>query len=208
MTDRLLAFAVLAGLLTLVPGLDTALVLRAALTQRRLTAFATALGIAAGLLVWGVAASVGLSALLRASEVAFDALRFAGALYMAWIGLRLLRDAIRRPTALPDAVVVRDETAWSGFRRGFLTNLLNPKIGVFYIAVLPQFLPPAIPSVVGGVALPSVHVLESLLWFTVIILAAQAARGWLEGSRFRRSVDAVTGVALLAFSVRLALSRA
>ena len=60
----------------------------------------------------------------------------------------------------------------------------------------------------GGVALTSVHVLESLLWFTVIILAAQAARGWLEGSRFRRSVDAVTGVALLAFSVRLALSRA
>jgi threonine/homoserine/homoserine lactone efflux protein len=89
-----------------------------------------------------------------------------------------------------------------------LTNLLNPKIGAFYVAVLPQFLPKDVPSVVGGVALTSVHVLEGLVWFTLLILAAQAARRWLDRPGFRRGIDAVTGIVLIGFSARLALTRA
>lgn len=210
MTDQLLAFAVVAGLLTLVPGLDTALVLRSALTQSRSVAFATAAGIGTGLFVWGIAASIGVSALLTASQVAFDLLRFAGALYMAWIGVRLIIDAVRHPSALPSVAQVGAsiETPWTGFRRGFLTNLLNPKIGAFYIAVLPQFLPKDVPSVVGGVALTAVHALEGIAWFTLLILAAHAARRWLERPAFRRGIDAITGIALLGFSARLALTRA
>lgn len=206
MQQQLIAFAVVAGLLTLTPGLDTALVLRYSLTQRRAVAFATSLGITTGLLVWGVAASVGVSALLTASQVAYDVLRVLGALYMAWLGVRLIRAALRRDDPHAEAdVPPAPETPWSGFRRGLLTNLLNPKIGAFYVAVLPQFIPAGTPSLGGGVALTLVHVVESLAWFAVLIVTAAAMRSWLE--RRRRAIDAVTGGVLLLFAARLALTR-
>lgn len=96
MTSALLSFAVVAGLVTIVPGLDTALVLRAALTRGRRVAFATALGVNTGVLVWGVAAAAGLSALLTASQLAFTVLRYAGAAYLVWFGVSMIRKA-RRP---------------------------------------------------------------------------------------------------------------
>lgn len=206
MQQQLIAFAVVAGLLTITPGLDTALVLRYSLTQSRAVAFATSVGITAGLLVWGVAASVGVSALLTASQVAYDVLRVVGALYMAWLGVRLIRAALRRDAQHEDAAVPPPvETLWSGFRSGFLTNLLNPKIGAFYVAVLPQFIPAGTPSLGGGVALTLVHVVESLAWFALLIVTAAAMRQWLE--RRRRAIDAVTGAVLLLFAARLALVR-
>jgi len=204
--QQLVAFAIVAGLLTITPGLDTALVLRYSLTQSKAVAFATSIGITAGLLVWGIAASVGVSALLTASQVAYDVLRVVGALYMAWLGFRLIRAALRRDGGHEDAdVPPAPETLWSGFRSGFLTNLLNPKIGAFYVAVLPQFIPAGTPSLGGGVALTMVHVVESLVWFALLIVTAAAMRQWLE--RRRRAIDAVTGAVLLLFAARLALVR-
>jgi threonine/homoserine/homoserine lactone efflux protein len=206
--QQLLAFAVVAGLLTITPGLDTALVIRYSLLQGRWHAFLTALGICAGLLVWGVAASVGISALVTASQLAYDALRIVGALWMAWLGIRMLRQALSRTPYLPIAEVqAAPESAWASFRSGFLTNLLNPKIGAFYVAVLPQFIPAGVPSAVAGVALTLVHVVESVLWFALLILAAHTARRWLERAVVRRWIDGITGTVLLAFSARLALVR-
>jgi len=208
MEQKLVAFALVAGLLTITPGLDTALVLRSSLVQGRWHALLTSLGICAGLLVWGVAASVGISALVTASQIAYDVLRVAGALWMAYLGVRLLRQAFSRTPHLPTAEVqAAPGSAWSSFRSGFLSNLLNPKIGAFYVAVLPQFIPPDVPSAVAGVALTMVHVLESLLWFGVLLLAAHTLRRWLERSAVRRWIDGVTGAVLLAFSARLALVR-
>jgi threonine/homoserine/homoserine lactone efflux protein len=199
-------FAVLAVVLTLTPGLDTALVLRAALAQGRREAAATAAGIVAGLFVWGAAAAVGVSALLTASELAFDVLRYAGAAYLAWFGARLLLRALRpRPDgALPASPPAR--SAWRAARLGLLTNLLNPKVGVFYVALLPQFLPAGSDPLGVGLLLAGVHGGISLLWFALLIVLAGALGRWLRRPRTTRAIDGVTGATLIGFGVRLAVS--
>jgi threonine/homoserine/homoserine lactone efflux protein len=143
-----LGFAVVAAALTVTPGLDTALVLRATLTRSRGEAAATGAGIVAGLFVWGAAAAVGISALLTASQLAYDVLRYAGAAYLVWFGLRLLVRAARGTGTDPD--VAPAASGWRAARVGLATNLLNPKVGVFYVALLPQFLPTDTGPLVGG----------------------------------------------------------
>lgn len=204
--SALLAFSVVAGLLTITPGLDTALVLRAALTQGRRHAYATAAGICAGLLLWGVAAAVGVSALLTASTLAYDGLRVVGAAYMVWLGLGLLRAAWVGHPHGQDAPAP-PSTAWQGFQRGLLTNTLNPKIGAFYIAVLPQFLPEDASAAATGALLAAAHVVLSLAWFSVLILAADRMRRFLTRPGAQRSLDAGTGAVLVGFGLRLGLVR-
>ncbi|GAB4587336.1 LysE family translocator [Nocardia sp. IFM 10818] len=204
MLDALLSFAVVAGLLTIVPGLDTALVLRAAVSRGRGYAFATATGIGCGTLVWGVAAAAGVSALLTTSQAAYTALRIAGAIYLVWMGIGMVREALRRT----DAAVVSAEEAehrlLGAWARGVGTNLLNPKVGVFYMAMLPQFLPAEGNHVLMGIAMALVHNIEGMLWFTVIICAAGWARTWLSRDGVRRALDSLTGTVLVGFGLKLA----
>ncbi|GIG59388.1 lysine transporter LysE [Longispora fulva] len=199
MLTSLASFALVAGLLTLMPGLDTALVLRTAVAQGRAAAFATALGINVGALIWGAAAAVGVSALLAASQLAYTVLRFVGAGYLVWLGVGMLR---RRgtPDLTPPAPNVR--RAWV---RGLTTNLLNPKIGAFYVAMLPQFIPAESSHLAMGLLLALVHDLEGMAWFTVLICGAHAVRGWLGRRAVRRALDRVTGAALIGFGAKLAL---
>lgn len=146
----LLAFALVVGLLTITPGIDTALVLRTAAVASRGRAWGAVTGIQAGTFVWGAAAAVGVSALLAASQVAYDILRFAGALYLLWIGLRLLWSAVRGARHAEPAINPRSDSFLVGFRQGALTNLLNPKVGAFYVALLPQFIPESAPHLLWG----------------------------------------------------------
>jgi threonine/homoserine/homoserine lactone efflux protein len=138
------AFAVVAGLLTVIPGVDTAVVLRTALTRDRRSAAATTAGILSGTLVWGVAASVGAAALLTASKAAYDVLRLAGAAYLLYLGISMLRRSFRRATALAPAQPA-SRGLGGAWLRGFGVNILNPKVGVFYVALIPQFIPPHAP---------------------------------------------------------------
>jgi threonine/homoserine/homoserine lactone efflux protein len=201
-----LGFAVVALLLTVTPGLDTALVLRAAVTRGRREASATALGVVAGVLAWGAAAAVGVSALLTASTVAYDVLRLVGAGYLVWLGGRILWRLVRsRSAAAAGPATAAPGGAWRSARTGLLTNLLNPKVGAFYVAVLPQFLPAGTSALGMGVLLALVHAALSLVWFTVLVLGAVAARRWLQRPAVSRTVEGVTGVALLGFGLRLAL---
>jgi threonine/homoserine/homoserine lactone efflux protein len=208
LTHAVLSFAVLGALLTITPGLDTALVLRAAVSSGRGPAFATALGVGAGALTWGAAAAVGVSALLTASEVGYTVLRAAGAAYMIYLGVKMAVGALRRG---PGAAGAADDapvtpTFWNTFGRGLLTNLLNPKVGAFYVAVLPQFIPAGSSPLLVGVLLALVHDLEGMLWFSAIILGAGALRGYLARRSVRRAVDGGTGAVLLGFGVKLGLS--
>lgn len=206
MTSALLSFAVVAGLLTLVPGVDTAIVLRNAITLGRSGGYSTALGIAAGLLVWGAAAAVGISAILTASQLAYDALRYAGALYLLWMGVRLLKQSRTHNNITNEVTDAAQDSQWTAFLRGFTTNLLNPKAGVFYMAVLPQFLPPDVSALVAGVALALVHVAESLLWFSILIFGTHLLRSWFELPSVRTWLDRVTGSVLIAFGMKVAWS--
>jgi threonine/homoserine/homoserine lactone efflux protein len=206
-TSSLISFALTAALVTATPGLDTALVLRSALNRGRLHAVATAGGVSLGVLVWAVAAATGVSALLTASEAAYNGLRLAGVLYMGVLGIGLLRDAFRRHEPHVDTLAARGEgTHWAAFRSGFLTNLLNPKVGAFYVALLPQFVPEDGSPVLSGVLLGAVHNLEGVLWFGAIILGADAARRHLARRSTERWVEGLTGSALIGFGLKLARS--
>jgi threonine/homoserine/homoserine lactone efflux protein len=200
-----LGFAVVATALTLTPGLDTALVLRAALSHSRREAAATAAGIIVGLFVWGAAAATGISALLTASQVAYDVLRYAGAAYLVWFGARLLVRAFRsrRVDAEGDLPA---RSVWRAARQGLATNLLNPKVGVFYVALLPQFLPAGGDPLAVGVLLAGVHGAISVVWFTVLISLASVLGRWLRRPATARGIDGVTGVTLVGFGLRLALA--
>jgi threonine/homoserine/homoserine lactone efflux protein len=159
-----------------------------------------------GVLAWGAAAAVGVSALLTASTVAYDVLRLVGAGYLVWLGGRILWRLVRsRSAADAGLATAAPAAAWRSPRTGLLTNLLNPKVGAFYVAVLPQFLPAGTSALGMGVLLALVHAALSLVWFTVLVLGAVAARRWLQRPAVSRTVEGVTGVALLGFGLRLAL---
>jgi len=208
LTHAVLSFAVLGALLTVTPGLDTALVLRSAVTMGRRAAFATALGVGAGALTWGAAAAVGVSALLTASETGYLLLRAAGAAYMIYLGVRMVVGAVRRGAVPADAPEAegRPATLWNTFGRGLLTNLLNPKVGAFYVAVLPQFVPAGAAPLAVGLLLALVHDVEGLLWFTLVISGARALRRHLRRRSVQRAVDGGTGAVLIGFGVKLGLS--
>lgn len=206
MLTDVLSFAAVAGLLTIIPGLDTAMVLRAAASHGRRQGFATALGISTGALIWGAAAAVGVSALLTASTVAYTVVRVAGAVYMVWLGSRLLLRSRRGQDAVVPGRAAAARHTLRSWSRGLLTNLLNPKIGAFYVAVLPQFIPAHASHLAVGLLLASVHDAEGLVWFTAIILGAHSVRGLLTRRSTRRAVDGVTGATLVGFGLKLGLS--
>ncbi|MEV4558756.1 LysE family translocator [Kitasatospora sp. NPDC049285] len=205
LTTALASFALVVGLLTLTPGLDTALILRTAALGERRRAWGVVLGIQTGTLLWGAASSAGISVLLTASRAAYETLRWAGVCYLLWMGVQMLRS---RGGAVDEAAgtAAAHGGLWDGWRRGTLTNLLNPKVGVFYVAVLPQFIPAGAPHLATGVLLTCVHVAEGTLWSAVLIAFAHTLRGWLRRPAARRVLDRVTGVAVLGFGVRLALA--
>jgi threonine/homoserine/homoserine lactone efflux protein len=197
------SFAAVVALLTITPGLDTALILRTSLLAGRRPAWGVTLGIQLGTLVWGVLTAAGLSALLAASQPAYTALRWAGAAYLVWMGLRMVLTR-HDPQELPEQ---RQEVGFgTGFRRGLMTNLLNPKVGAFYVAMLPQFLPDEAPHAVMGLLLAGVHVAEGLVWSAALIGFASLMSGFLRSPRVRRFLDRLTGVVIVGFGVRLAVS--
>ena len=197
--QALWSFALLAGVLTIIPGIDTTLVLRSTLTQSRRHAYATALGIATGTFAWGVAAALGAAALLAASEIAFTILKLVGAAYLIYLGVTMIVASFRRIDVFTEAQIKPKGSLWAAFGRGAATDLLNPKVGVFYMALIPQFIPPGVPPVGMGLLLALVHVIESLVWFSAIIFASGYARAWLSSARVTRWIDRVTGGILIVF---------
>lgn len=204
-----LSFAVVAGLLTVVPGMDTALVLRSAVVCGPRQAFATALGIGSGSLIWGAGAAVGVSALLTASALAFAGLKIVGAVYLVWLGVHLLRNAFRAAETADTGGIsmAPPESAWRSWRRGAVTNLVNLKIGAFYLAVLPQFIPAGASPLLMGLLLALVHDIEDMLWFSALILGATRLRGLLRRRSAQRAVDGATGAVLVGFGMKLGLPR-
>jgi threonine/homoserine/homoserine lactone efflux protein len=198
-----LAFAIAAGILTITPGLDTALVLRTAAASGPRAAAKTALGILLGLFVWGVVTAVGIGALLRASTLAYRVLQVAGSLYLLWLGLNLL---LRRGSKHGTETVA---LAGGGrlFARGLLTNLLNPKVGVFYATFLPQFIPAGANVTWTSIAYAGLHALEGVVWFAALILATRPLAAWLRRERVQRNLDRATGAVFLVAGARLALDR-
>jgi threonine/homoserine/homoserine lactone efflux protein len=203
--QALVAFSVAAGLLTLTPGLDVALVLRTAAAEGPRKAWLAGLGVCIGTLCWGAIAALGLGALLSASRFAFTALKWAGAGYLVWLGLHLVLKPRARFEIADGGPAPRSDGGW--LWKGALNNLLNPKAGVFYVSFLPQFAPAHVAAAPFMFALACLHVLMALAWFAVLIGATRPVAGALQNAAVVRWLDRLTGGVFLGFGVRLALER-
>ena len=194
----MIAFLLLAAVVICTPGPDTALTVRNTLLGGRANGVRTAAGVASGQAVWTLAASAGVAGLVTASEPVLEALRIVGALYLVWLGTQALLAARRK-----DAHETPRGGSRAGFRQGLLNNLANPKMAVFFTSLLPQF-----GSGFGELfALGLVFAAMTLAWLSAYVLTVARTRTLLVRGRVRRALDALTGVALVAFGARLAVER-
>ena len=191
---HVLPFLVVAVIVVVTPGVDMALVTKNALLHGRRAALATAFGVNVGIALWTLAAALGVAAVVRASAEAFDVVKFAGALYLVYLGIQMLRRRERGAVA---------RHRMSPFRQGLISNALNPKIAVFFTSLLPQF----------GHSLPALLLLGAIfnaigiVWLTLYALAAARGRAALQRPRVRAALDDVSGIVLVGLGVRLAFER-
>ncbi|GAA2449900.1 LysE family translocator [Actinomadura vinacea] len=214
MLESLVAFAGAAILIALVPGPSTVVIMRSSMLSGRRAGLMTVLGNETGVLVWGLAAALGLSALLSASRLAYDGLRIAGAAVLVYFGVKALWQARRGAGTVPVERVAADAPRgdvsgggaplWRCFRLGLITNFANPKAGVFAVSFLPQFVPEgwSVPAVLAGFSV--LWALIDLLWYALVVWTVDAARRVFERSGVRRRLEQVSGVVLVALGVRLA----
>lgn len=206
MGAHLLVFIGVAAIVIVVPGPDTAVVTKNVLVHGRRAALGTSLGVSAGLSVWTLAAAVGVASVVRASAVAFTVLKLIGAIYLVWLGFQALRAAghtqsdARAPTANRPAM-----GALGGFRQGLLSDLANPKIGIFFTSLLPQFVDPGHSVLLPFLVLGAVFVLMTVLWLSAYCLIAARAAETLQRPRVKAVLDRITGVVLIALGLRLAI---
>jgi threonine/homoserine/homoserine lactone efflux protein len=202
----LVAFVAVSAVVICTPGQDTALTIRNTLTGGRQAGISTAAGVALGQAIWTLAASAGVVAVLSASEPAFRALKLAGAAYLVVLGGQSLRSALGR-SAQEGGEADRGprDGHRQALRQGFLSNLGNPKMAVFFASLLPQFAPSGRGSFAVLVVLGLCFCGMTLAWLALYAVAVDRLRRFLAG-RTRRALDALTGLLLITFGVRLATS--
>lgn len=205
MDDRLLAFIGVSIAVVVIPGPDMALVARNVFRHGTRAGHATSVGVCLGILAWAVAAAVGVSAVLASSAAEFTVLKLAGAAYLIYLGITTLRAPDRSLAAAPDG------EAHLSLRRalaqGLLSAVLNPKLGVFFITLLPQFVAPDDPAIVRSLVLAGVFDLVGILWllfYTTLLGAVGAA---LDRPGPRRAIRWVTGTVLVGLGARVAVER-
>jgi threonine/homoserine/homoserine lactone efflux protein len=201
---ELLAFLGVAAIVICTPGPDTALTIKNTLAGGRRGGVATALGVAFGQATWTVAASVGVVALLRASQPAFTVLRFAGAAYLVYLGVQALRHALAGSGLVEirsGGGAVRPAVA---LRQGLVSNLANPKMAAFFTSLLPQFAPSGGSAFAVLLGLGVLFSTFTFLWLALYSVAVARARELLERTGVRRALEALTGVVLVALGLRLA----
>jgi threonine/homoserine/homoserine lactone efflux protein len=199
-------FLLIVTVLTLVPGADFAVTVKNTLVGGRSQGRWAAVGITAASAVQGTVAALGLGALIVRAEGVFTAIKWAGVAYLAYLGVQAVRSAIRADYRLFEHGPGRPtrRASWVGFGQGFLSNVTNPKVLVFYLAVLPQFVTPTA-GTWALAALALSHAVIGFVYLFVLVAALDRMRGTLARRRVRRSLDAATGAVLLGFSASLAI---
>lgn len=200
------AYLAAATVLALSPGPDTMFVLASSASGGARSGIAATLGISSGVLIHASFAALGISALIATSPLAFDVLRFGGAIYLLWIGAKAIRDFLRGLGASVEvAVPTGERSSWAAFRRGLLTNILNPKVSVFYVAFLPQFANPELGHVPLQILLLGLtHDAIGTLWLiTLAVLSGSAARTLARNPRVRAWLDGVAGGVYVLLALRM-----
>jgi threonine/homoserine/homoserine lactone efflux protein len=208
-------FALTVLVLNATPGVDLVYTLTRTLQHGVRTGLAAAAGISAGCVVHALGAAFGLAALMATSAAAFNAIKWAGAAYLLWLAVGLLREAAMGAgqdagDAVPTSPAAASPPgAWPTFRQGLLTNVLNPKVAIFFLALLPQFIAADAPhKTLAFLTLGGWFVLQSQLFLTVLVLAVAPLRRWQPGNRARRALQGGSGLLFGALALRLALAEA
>lgn len=206
MTASLLTFLFAIIILTLTPGFDTALILRTSAANGWKKAVTTSMGINTGCMAWGAAVGLGLGALLLASEMAYNILKLVGAAYLLWLGVGLLLKP--RSHFHTDVAVSKKQSGYGAvYMRGFLGNMLNPKVGVFYVSFLPQFIPAGGSVALWSIGLAFIHVMVGTVWNAVLIASTHYFAEKLRRPVVMKMMDRLTGCVFLGFAAKLAMSR-
>ncbi|WP_269584353.1 LysE family translocator [Roseibium sp. Sym1] len=206
--ETVLSFVLVASLLVMSPGPNGVLIAKTVPTSGRLAAFANIGGFVTAFILHGTLSILGISVILVHSAEAFFVVKLLGAAYLFWIGLKALREALSRKTLAPDVLPARRKrTLAKAFGEGFLTNALNPKVSMFYLAAFPQFIPAGEGAVSSAMSLVALHSLINALWFAaMIVLLARISRAARDPS-FQRWLKGVTGLVFMGFGLKLASLR-
>ncbi|MGW3960894.1 LysE family translocator [Amycolatopsis sp. NPDC005003] len=196
------AYLVVAVLVVVVPGPDFVLIVRTATAYGRRPGLHAGLGVVSGLLVQGVAAAFGLAGLVAGSAVLFDGVRLAGATYLGWLGVQALRSA----ASSADAPAPGRGEAGRAYRQGLFTNVTNPKVLVFYLSLLAQFVDHTRPALPQVLVLAAAHAVIGLLWTLMVLGAVGRAQRVLDRPRAGRWVSGLAGLAFLGLALRLVLT--
>lgn len=209
METQWLAFAFAALMVTLAPGPDTFLVIGNALSGGVRRGLATVAGILTGGLFHVALFAFGVARLLMYSERAFWTIKMLGAGYLAWLGVKALRSAFAARIEADPAAAIEPSprpSLWRSYAQGVLTNALNPKIAIFYLAFLPQFLAPGPDMAMQSIAMIAMHYAIGTVWLSLLVIGASRMAGAVRSTRVARALDGVIGAMMLGFGAKLAWS--
>jgi len=202
-------FLIAVTLLSISPGVDTLLVIRNTARGGIKDGIATSLAICCGLFVHATISALGISFILLQSAWAFHVLKMAGAAYLVWLGVASLRSAWKGK-GLPVNGVMQAASPvgrWQPVKEGLLSNVLNPKTIIFYMAFLPQFIAPGDPALVKSLWLAGVHFVIANIWQISVVMMIGGASQWLASARFARALNGLTGSVLILFGIKLAMEQ-
>jgi len=198
---------VVAAALAFAPGPDVMFVLANSLRHKAMGAIAATLGVCAGTLLHSIAAAIGISAVIAASPIAFELLRYGGAAYLLYLGIQSIASFLTAEASNDIQMVADAPSVFKVFKQGLITNLLNPKVIIFYLALLPQFVNTELGHVgLQIVLLGLIHTTIGLIYLLVIGTLVGNAAGWITKTRFGNYLDAIAGVFFVGLALRLALS--
>lgn len=202
------AFLIAITILTLTPGLDTALVIRNTSRAGMVDGCTTSLGICAGLFVHATFSAIGISAILTQSAELFHFVKMIGAAYLIWLGLSSLRAILASGQGMEVASSTHSALSVKrSLREGFLSNVLNPKTAVFYLAFLPQFINPEHSPILQSLLMAAIHFVIAMIWQCGLAAALSSARNLLKNASFMRWMEGTTGVVLVSLGIKLLLEK-
>lgn len=205
---EIISFTLVTSLLVMSPGPNGVLVAKTVPTSGRAAGFANIAGFVSAFYLHGALSILGISVILVQSSQAFMVVKFLGAAYLCWIGFKALRDAWRGVKTVADVnPAKRKRTLLVAYGEGFLTNVLNPKVSIFYLAAFPQFIPVGEGAVMSAFMLVCLHAVINALWFTAMIMLLMRLTRFAGSGRFQRGLKATTGAVFIAFGVKLAVLR-
>jgi RhtB (resistance to homoserine/threonine) family protein len=212
LTTQLFTFLGIITVLTITPGADTMLVIRNVVARGQRAGYLTALGICSGLFIHATLSALGLSVILVRSAAIFEIVKLAGACYLMILGAWSLWQMIRSRHQTEPAPALTLQPAqpaggWRSLREGLLTNVLNPKVAIFYLAFLPQFINPGDPVLLKSLLLAGMHFILSILWLALLSTFLGRLRGFIARPAVQRGIEAVAGTVLIAFGIRLATTQ-